>query len=95
MKEYIGANPALKCASSTTFVQSKLSPVSNADYNESDVKDEFYDAISTDSSSSDDEESDDDALNNKVLPSLLFETELVLQFNVAQVCLAPFVLFRC
>nr|XP_011470338.1 PREDICTED: protein ENHANCED DISEASE RESISTANCE 2-like [Fragaria vesca subsp. vesca] len=67
MKEYIGANPALKCASSTTFVQSKLSPVSNADYNESDVKDEFYDAISTDSSSSDDEESDDDALNNKML----------------------------
>ncbi|KAL6223772.1 hypothetical protein ACLB2K_002630 [Fragaria x ananassa] len=65
MKEYIGANPALKCASSTTFVQSKLSPVSNADYNESDVKDEFYDAISTDSSSSDEEESDDDALNNK------------------------------
>ncbi|XP_061990763.1 protein ENHANCED DISEASE RESISTANCE 2 isoform X2 [Rosa rugosa] len=67
MKEYIGANPALKCESSATFVQSKLSSVSisNAEYNESDVKDEFYDAISTDSSSSDEEESENGALDKK------------------------------
>lgn len=65
LKEYIGANPALKCESSTTFIRSKISEVSisNAEYDESDVKDEFYDAISTDSSSED--ESDNDALDHK------------------------------
>lgn len=77
LKEYIGANPALKCESSTTFIRSKISEVSisNAEYDESDVKDEFYDAISTDSSSED--ESDNDALDHKVFPSLfsLFGTE--------------------
>ncbi|PQP97429.1 protein ENHANCED DISEASE RESISTANCE 2-like isoform X1 [Prunus yedoensis var. nudiflora] len=57
LKEYIGANPALKFESSTTVIQSKLSEVSvsNAEFEESEVKDEFYDAMSADSSSSDEE----------------------------------------
>lgn len=57
MKEYIGANPALKFETSTTVIQSKVSEVSvsTAEFEESEVKDEFYDAMSADSSSSDEE----------------------------------------
>ncbi|BBH08555.1 Protein of unknown function D [Prunus dulcis] len=68
LKEYIGANPALKFESSTTVIQSKLSEVSvsNAEFEESEVKDEFYDAMSADSSSSDEE------LDNKILIATLY-----------------------
>ncbi|XP_039018536.1 protein ENHANCED DISEASE RESISTANCE 2-like isoform X2 [Hibiscus syriacus] len=64
LKEYIGANPSLSFESSTMVVQSKLSDVStsNSDFEDSDVRDEFYDAIAGgSSSSSEDEESEDDA----------------------------------
>lgn len=67
LKEYIEANPSLKVQSSTAVVQSKVSDVSisNSEYEEKDVRDEFYDAISADSSS-EEEESDDEEPNHKV-----------------------------
>ncbi|KAM1508150.1 hypothetical protein ACFX10_017501 [Malus domestica] len=63
LKEYIGANPALKFETSTTVIQSKVSEVSvsTAEFEESEVKDEFYDAMSADSSSSDEELDQKDA----------------------------------
>ncbi|KAK1578845.1 hypothetical protein Q3G72_033554 [Acer saccharum] len=62
LKEYIGANPALKVESSTMVVQSKHSNASSSsgDYEDIDVQDQFYDAIAAASSSSEDEDSDDD-----------------------------------
>ncbi|KAJ8753190.1 hypothetical protein K2173_017776 [Erythroxylum novogranatense] len=63
LKEYIGANPALKVEASTTVVHSKLSDVSitSSEVEDTEVNDEFYDAIAADvSSSSSDEESDDE-----------------------------------
>ncbi|XP_059455586.1 protein ENHANCED DISEASE RESISTANCE 2-like [Corylus avellana] len=63
LKEYIGANPALKFESVTTVIHSKISDVSffNSEYDDAEVQDEFYDAIAGDSSSSsEDEESDND-----------------------------------
>ncbi|XP_017983527.1 PREDICTED: protein ENHANCED DISEASE RESISTANCE 2 [Theobroma cacao] len=60
LKEYIGANPSLRCESST-IVQSKLSDVSisSGEFEDVEVHDEFYDAIAGDSSSSsEDEESE-------------------------------------
>ncbi|KDP38628.1 hypothetical protein JCGZ_03981 [Jatropha curcas] len=65
LKEYVGANPALKSKYATTIVQSKVSDdsTSGSEYEDAEVKDQFYDAISADSSS---EESDDeDQLGNK------------------------------
>ncbi|GMY35702.1 protein ENHANCED DISEASE RESISTANCE 2 isoform X1 [Fagus crenata] len=70
LKEYIGANPALKLESATTVVQSKIShvSVSSGDYDDAEVQDQFYDAIAADSSSSsEDEESDNDEHDNKEL----------------------------
>lgn len=60
LKEYIAANPALHHENGTTIVHSKLSDasISSAEY-EDEMQDEFYDAITADSSTSD-EESDDD-----------------------------------
>ncbi|KAK7388537.1 hypothetical protein VNO78_23356 [Psophocarpus tetragonolobus] len=60
LKEYIAANPALHHENATTIVHSKLSDasISSAEY-EDEMQDEFYDAVTADSSSSD-EESDDD-----------------------------------
>ncbi|KAF2317083.1 hypothetical protein GH714_011631 [Hevea brasiliensis] len=66
LKEYIGANPVLKSTYTTTVVHSKVSDdcTSSNEYEDAEVKDEFYDAISAHSSSS--EESDDeDQLINK------------------------------
>ncbi|KAE8126128.1 hypothetical protein FH972_020873 [Carpinus fangiana] len=64
LKEYIGANPALKFESVTTVIHSKISDVSfsNGEYEDAEVQDEFYDAIAgnSSSSSSEDEESDND-----------------------------------
>ncbi|KAL6331347.1 hypothetical protein AAG906_011284 [Vitis piasezkii] len=61
LKEYIGANPALKFEASSTVVHSTSSEgsVSNTEYEDTEVRDEFYDAISGDSLS-EDEDSDDD-----------------------------------
>ncbi|XP_065851444.1 protein ENHANCED DISEASE RESISTANCE 2-like [Euphorbia lathyris] len=59
LKEYIEANPALKSKYATTVLQSRNSDDSSSSvYEDSDVNDEFYDAISADSSS--EEESDDE-----------------------------------
>ncbi|MED6121883.1 hypothetical protein PIB30_034307 [Stylosanthes scabra] len=57
LKEYIGANPSIQQRNSTSALQDKIlkSPMSSAKYEEDDVQDEFYDAITKDSS---DEESD-------------------------------------
>ncbi|XVF35508.1 hypothetical protein REPUB_Repub18cG0151600 [Reevesia pubescens] len=64
LKEYIGSNPSLNCESYSMVVQSKLSDVStsSSEFEDVEVKDEFYDAIAGDSSSSsEDEDSEDDA----------------------------------
>ncbi|TKY54741.1 ENHANCED DISEASE RESISTANCE 2 [Spatholobus suberectus] len=60
LKEYIAANPALLRENATTIVHSKISDasISSTEY-EDEMQDEFYDAITADSSTSD-EESDDD-----------------------------------
>uniref|UniRef100_A0A7N0SWV4 START domain-containing protein n=1 Tax=Kalanchoe fedtschenkoi TaxID=63787 RepID=A0A7N0SWV4_KALFE len=62
LKEYIEANPSLKFESPVTVMQSKFSDVSlsSSDFEDSEVQDEFYDAIAGDSSSSDDDSPDDD-----------------------------------
>jgi len=67
LKEYIEANPSLKVQSSMAVVQSKFSNVSipSSEYEEQDLRDEFYDAISADSSSEEDE-SDDEETDHKV-----------------------------
>ncbi|KDO59377.1 hypothetical protein CISIN_1g0042401mg, partial [Citrus sinensis] len=61
LKEYIGANPALKNESATVVVHSKFSDVSSSNgyYEDVEVQEQFYDAIAADSSSSEDEDSDD------------------------------------
>ncbi|XAR66799.1 hypothetical protein NMG60_11013138 [Bertholletia excelsa] len=63
LKEYIESKPSLKSETSTTFVHSRFSIVSASnDENEdsiSDVSDQFYDAIASDSSSSSDDEDGD------------------------------------
>lgn len=72
LRAYIGANPALTCASSTTLVDTKTSDVSGciSEFEDAEMAEEFYDAIAADSSSSsssdDEEEEDGDAqLDNK------------------------------
>ncbi|KAK7265139.1 hypothetical protein RJT34_32755 [Clitoria ternatea] len=61
LKEFIAANPALHHENATTIVQSKLSDasISSTEF-EDEVQDEFYDAITADSSTSDEESDDDD-----------------------------------
>ncbi|XP_050208638.1 protein ENHANCED DISEASE RESISTANCE 2-like [Mercurialis annua] len=60
LKEYIGANPALKTKYATTVIHSKISEdfTSSSEYGDAEIQDEFYDAIAADSSSS--EESEDE-----------------------------------
>ncbi|KAJ6673348.1 ENHANCED DISEASE RESISTANCE-RELATED [Salix viminalis] len=64
LKEYIAANPAFKFEHSATVLQSRVSDgaISSSEYEDSEVQDEFYDAMADDdsSSSSSSEESDDD-----------------------------------
>ncbi|KAL3623957.1 hypothetical protein CASFOL_032773 [Castilleja foliolosa] len=59
LKEYVGANPAIKSESSTTIIRSKVSdfsgPISESS-EDAETTDEFYDAIADDSS--DDEDND-------------------------------------
>ncbi|XP_010435403.1 PREDICTED: protein ENHANCED DISEASE RESISTANCE 2-like isoform X1 [Camelina sativa] len=57
LKEYIGANPAFKYETSATVIQSKLPDVSNGEYVDEELEEQFYDATD---SSSDEEESDED-----------------------------------
>nr|XP_019707974.1 LOW QUALITY PROTEIN: protein ENHANCED DISEASE RESISTANCE 2-like [Elaeis guineensis] len=61
LREYFGANPALISESSSPTVHSKISYISSDQdaFEESEVKDEFYDAIANDDSL-EDEDSDDD-----------------------------------
>ncbi|XP_057968359.1 protein ENHANCED DISEASE RESISTANCE 2-like isoform X3 [Malania oleifera] len=66
LKEYIGANPALKAETSTTIIHSKISDSSSgSEFEDSEVQDEFYDAIAADSSSEDEESDNDEGVNNK------------------------------
>ncbi|XP_021634839.1 protein ENHANCED DISEASE RESISTANCE 2 isoform X2 [Manihot esculenta] len=60
LKEYVGANPTLKSKYATVVVHRKVSDDStySSENEDTEVKDEFYDAISADSSSS--EGSDDE-----------------------------------
>lgn len=74
LKEYIAANPAFKFEHSTTVINSRISDgaISSSEYEESEVQDEFYDAMADDSSSSssseeEEEESDDDHEKVKVV----------------------------
>ncbi|CAN0901091.1 Protein ENHANCED DISEASE RESISTANCE 2 [Linum grandiflorum] len=62
LKEYVGASPALRVESSTMVVRSKSSDgnIGAIDYDDAEVKDEFYDAIAGDSSSSSPSSSDED-----------------------------------
>ncbi|XP_021899211.1 protein ENHANCED DISEASE RESISTANCE 2 [Carica papaya] len=64
LKEFIGANPALKYESSTTVLHSKLPDISSSmdDYEDVQVQDQFYDATD---SSSEEEDSDDDQEQDK------------------------------
>lgn len=80
LKEYMGANPALKTEHATMIVQSKFSDVSstNGDYEDEEVQDQFYDAIAEDSSSSEDEDSDDSGeLDKKVFFLILIEDRVL------------------
>ncbi|GMH30666.1 hypothetical protein Nepgr_032509 [Nepenthes gracilis] len=67
LKEYIGANPALTLKSLTTVIDSKSSDssVSSAEYEDTGVADEFYDAITAGLSDDDDEDTDDDVEVNQ------------------------------
>ncbi|CAL5374341.1 unnamed protein product [Camellia sinensis] len=67
LKEYIGGNPSLISESSTTFVHSKISDFSssNSEYEDSEVADEFYDAIADDSSSDDEDGDNEEEADNK------------------------------
>lgn len=69
LKEYFGANPVSISDSSSPTVHSKISYISSdhAAFEESEVKDEFYDAIANDDSL-EDEDSDDDVELSKVVP---------------------------
>ncbi|XP_057417760.1 protein ENHANCED DISEASE RESISTANCE 2-like isoform X2 [Lotus japonicus] len=68
LKEYISANPALNRENATTVVHSKISDgsISSSEY-EDEVLDEFYDAISAESSTSDEESDDDEKHDPKEL----------------------------
>ncbi|KAI5441154.1 hypothetical protein KIW84_010569 [Lathyrus oleraceus] len=67
LKEYIGANPALHQQDTVTVVHSNISSISlsRAEYENAEVQDEFYDAISSESSTSDEEGDEDGDLENK------------------------------
>ncbi|KAI4377730.1 hypothetical protein MLD38_015310 [Melastoma candidum] len=67
LKEYIEANPSLKIHSSTAVVQSKLCgcSLSNSEFEDQEVKDEFYDALGSASSSSSEDESDGETENKE------------------------------
>ncbi|KAL7190950.1 hypothetical protein ACSBR2_023092 [Camellia fascicularis] len=67
LKEYIGGNPSLISESSTTFVHSKISDFSSSssEYEDSEVTDEFYDAIADDSSSDDEDGDNEEEADNK------------------------------
>ncbi|KAG2665169.1 hypothetical protein I3760_16G117900 [Carya illinoinensis] len=67
LKEYIGANPALKYESATTVVHSNISNVSmpNGEYEDAKMQDEFYDAIAANSSSSSEDEGSSNDENDK------------------------------
>ncbi|XP_057433784.1 protein ENHANCED DISEASE RESISTANCE 2-like [Lotus japonicus] len=63
LREYIGANPTLHQQDATTVVHSKISSfsMSSAEYEEdTEVQDEFYDAIAAESFSSDEESDEED-----------------------------------
>lgn len=64
LKEYIGANPSLASEFLTTSLRSKFYDVSssNSEHEDANVADEFYDALSADSS---DDSSDDDSDNKE------------------------------
>ncbi|URE31223.1 hypothetical protein MUK42_32683 [Musa troglodytarum] len=68
LKEYFGANPALTLYSPSTIVDSPISDASNAhtEFKDSEVDEEFFDAIAS-SDSLEDEDSDDDIELPKVI----------------------------
>lgn len=77
LKEYIGANPALKVESTTTVIHAKHSVASSSsgDFDDLDAQDQFYDAIAAASSSSSEDEysdGDDDDPAKRVCLSTFF-----------------------
>lgn len=69
LKEYVLANPALNFETLPTVVRSKISDgsITNSDYDDGELQDEFYDAIAADSSSSEEDSDNDKELGNKVV----------------------------
>lgn len=55
-------------------VQSNLSssPISNSEFEDQDVKDEFYDALGSESSSSEEDDGSDAETENKVFPLFFY-----------------------
>ena len=68
LKEYFGANPALTSYSPSTIVDSPISDSSNAhtEFKDSEVDEEFFDAIAS-SDALEDEDSDDEIELPKVV----------------------------
>lgn len=74
LKEYVGANPTLKSKYATVVVHRKVSDDStySSENEDTEVKDEFYDAISADSSSSEGSDDEDRPKSEVVLFYLFF-----------------------
>lgn len=67
LKEYIGANPSLPSEFSTTSLHSKFSDISSSNSEHEDANvDEFYDAVSSESSSDDDNSDSEVEFDSKV-----------------------------
>lgn len=68
LKEYIGANPAVKSIFATTVVHSKAcdDSIRISEYEDAEINDEFYDAISADSLSSEESDDEDEPTNEVV-----------------------------
>ncbi|OAY46949.1 protein ENHANCED DISEASE RESISTANCE 2-like isoform X3 [Manihot esculenta] len=67
LKEYIGANPAVKSIFATTVVHSKAcdDSIRISEYEDAEINDEFYDAISADSLSSEESDDEDEPTNEQ------------------------------
>jgi len=94
LKEYIAANPALHHENATTVVHSKISDasISSAEC-EDEMQDEFYDAITADSSTSDEESDDDQKLVMQVF--LILHLSAIKVVYSRNMCHLSFVKFYC
>ncbi|KAK9098418.1 hypothetical protein Syun_025463 [Stephania yunnanensis] len=65
LREYFAANPAMAFDSQTTVIQSKVSSTSssNSEFEDSEISEEFFDAIAADNSLEEEDSDDDDDLD--------------------------------